>query len=289
MTAEPKPLGEDITASTKLAPSVEMSAQPDTSGRLATDNSETVGELDSLANDSIADCEKHDDDVVMGNPEHPDVTVCLPQKDNNLPPWLAQPIKYLRGISDETAWQNLVTEFITFEKSGPPTGVSLIMSWILYLQCLKCSQKLPTSLRPGEVHNWMKSKKKDSVPSIVPGRYGPKLMKWWKGLQPSWRAQGDEILGRNMPTGENWSLLRKGGSAGIYTVVMGLSWCIKAQATQHDADSWIIVNDLTWVIQQMYTTVATSSYTSTRPKRTREAEDTDEGNKRFTRRCILFT
>jgi hypothetical protein len=107
-------------------------------------------------------------------------------------------------------------------------------------------------------------------------------MKWWKGLQPSWRDQDDGNLSRNMPTGENWPLLRKGGSAGIYTVIMALSWWIKAQASQYDADSWIIVHDLTWVIHQMY---VTGSCTSTHGKRAREAEDIDKAEKRSTKRC----
>ena len=100
---------------------------------------------------------------------------------------------------------------------------------------------------PGEIPNWIKSKKKDYVPSIIPRCYGPSMTKWWKGLQPLWWAQDDGTLSCNMPAEENWALLRKGGTAGIYTVVMGLSWWIKAQATQRDADSWIIVHDLTWV------------------------------------------
>lgn len=148
-------------------------------------------------------------------------------------------------------------------------------------------QKLPTTSRPPEIPAWMKSRKKDCVPSIIPSHYGPVFTKWWKGLQPSWRAQGDEILSRNTPTGENWGLLRKGGTAGIYTVVMGLSWWIKAQATQRDADSWIIVNDITWIFHQIHMGNTTDSSTSAR-KRTREAEDTGDAKQRFTKRCILL-
>ena len=55
-------------------------------------------------------------------------------------------------------------------------------------------------------------------------------------------------------------------------VVMGLSWWIKAQATQRDADSWIIVHDLTWVIHQMHTT---GSGTPMGTKRTRDEDDTN--------------
>jgi hypothetical protein len=47
-----------------------------------------------------------------------------PQDDENLPPWLAAKIKYLREVADDTVWQNLVTDFVDFEKGGPPNGVS---------------------------------------------------------------------------------------------------------------------------------------------------------------------
>jgi hypothetical protein len=114
------------------------------------------------------------------------------------------------------------------------------------------------------------------------------LTKWWKGLQPSWRDQGDGNLSRDIPTGENWVLLRKGGTAGIYTVIIALSWWIKDQATQRDADSWIFVNDLTWVIHQMFVT-GSGSGALARPKRAREADEADEAKQRFTKRCILFS
>lgn len=46
------------------------------------------------------------------------------QNDDNLLPWLSQMIQYLCGIAEDTAWQDLVTEFIDFEKQGPPNSVS---------------------------------------------------------------------------------------------------------------------------------------------------------------------
>lgn len=177
-------------------------------------------------------------------------------------------------------WQNLVTEFITFEKSSPPAGVSLIVTWYLYLSNFILLKFMSTTSRPGEIAKWIKSKKKDYVPLIKPGFYGPLFMKWWKGLQPSWRAQGDTFLSRNTPTVNNWSVLRKGGSAGLYTVVIGLSWWIKAQTMQRNADSWIIVDDITWVIHQMNMDVSGNLAQS---KRSCE-DDTDEVNQRVTKR-----
>ena len=45
-------------------------------------------------------------------------------EDDNLPQWLTSMYNYLRGAAQDTAWQDLVTEFLNFEKRGPPNGVS---------------------------------------------------------------------------------------------------------------------------------------------------------------------
>jgi hypothetical protein len=47
-----------------------------------------------------------------------------PQNDEDLPPWLGLMIGYLRGVTEDVAWQDLVTAFVDFEKRGPPNGVS---------------------------------------------------------------------------------------------------------------------------------------------------------------------
>lgn len=66
---------------------------------------------------------KGNDDVVMSDPPS---LVQKPQNDVNLPPWLVPMIGYLRGVATDTAWQNLVTEFVEFEKGDPPSGVSIL-------------------------------------------------------------------------------------------------------------------------------------------------------------------
>jgi hypothetical protein len=68
--------------------------------------------------------EKTNDDVVMGDAASADTLAQKPQDDENLPSWLVVMIKYLRGVAEDTVWQNLVTEFVKFEKGGPPNGVS---------------------------------------------------------------------------------------------------------------------------------------------------------------------
>ena len=72
------------------------------------------------------------------------------------------------------------------------------------------------------------------------------------------------------------------GEGWIYTVVIGLSWWIKAQDMKCDADTWIMVDDLKWVIQQMYETH--SSY----PTGAKRAFKGREENQRATKRYILL-
>ena len=58
------------------------------------------------------------------------------------------------------------------------------------------------------------------------------------------------MFSRDVPIGETWQGMRKGGTAGIYIVIMALSWWIKAQNAKHNVEAWSIVNELSWVIQQ---------------------------------------
>lgn len=47
--------------------------------------------------------------------------------DEDLPPWLKPMIGYLRGVTEDVAWQRLVTNFIAFERQQPPIGVSSVV------------------------------------------------------------------------------------------------------------------------------------------------------------------
>ena len=71
-------------------------------------------------------------------------------------------------------------------------------------------------------------------------------------LQPTWHTNDSETsfsLSCDIPIDETWQGLRKGGTAGIYVVVMGISWGVKHD--KHDDKVWSVINDLQWVIQQM--------------------------------------
>ena len=72
-------------------------------------------------------------------------------------------------------------------------------------------------------------------------------------MQPEWRGDENGMLKQDTPADEDWLALKKGGSAGMYIIVVGLSWWVKAQTTD-DSDSvnvWSVVADLSWVFHQM--------------------------------------
>lgn len=62
-------------------------------------------------------------DVVMENATSSASVSPGPLNDEGLPAWLTPMIAYLRGVSDDGAWQSLVTRFVNFEKCRPPLGV----------------------------------------------------------------------------------------------------------------------------------------------------------------------
>jgi len=110
--------------------------------------------------------------------------------------------------------------------------------------------------RPQEVSDWIKSKKKDLVPPVTPAHFDDWFTKWWTMLQPGWwkdnvRSIVTLVLFRDIPEGETWQGLRKGGTAGIYVIIMALSWWIKAQQTERNPEAWSSVDDVLWVLEHM--------------------------------------
>lgn len=97
-------------------------------------------------------------------------------------------------------------------------------------------------------------------------------------IQPDWRK--DEvatlIFFRDIPQGENWQGMRKGGTASIYVVVMALSWWIKAQQAEPDAEAWSTINNVLWVIQQLNQKAVSPTPV---PKKRARAEDGDGEDK----------
>jgi hypothetical protein len=125
--------------------------------------------------------------------------------------------------------------------------------------------------------------KKDVAPTVQPVEYGETFMKWWIALQPLWRRSMDGTLSKDTPDEETWRGLMKGGTAGIYTVVIALSWWIKALGTIADGgDASVTVRDVTWVLDQVCGTLLTEQGP---PGLKRGHDDLSEGT-RNKKRCV---
>jgi hypothetical protein len=107
------------------------------------------------------------------------------------------------------------------------------------------------------------------VPTLDVASYRKIFKEWWANIQPSWRNEGGTFM-RNVPQDESWQTLKKGGTSGIYVIIVGLSWWVKAQHVERDADVWALIGDLSWVIQQMKKGMGLVQ------KRVRDADDDPE-------------
>lgn len=107
--------------------------------------------------------------------------------------------------------------------------------------------------RPDEVAEWIKSKKKDSPREVNPDTYGSSFMTWWIAIQPKWRVTDDSTFNYVAPVDEDWRVLHKGGSAGLYTVVVALSWWVMSLTPESPSFRvWTAVRDVQWVIDEIY-------------------------------------
>ncbi|KIJ95407.1 hypothetical protein K443DRAFT_11414 [Laccaria amethystina LaAM-08-1] len=90
------------------------------------------------------------------------------------------------------------------------------------------TRNLPNTSCLVEVVEWIKSKKKEVLPEVDPNAYGSSFMAWLLAIQLTWRLSDDTLFVYKAPPDKDWKSLSKGGSAGLYTVVVTLSWWIQA-------------------------------------------------------------
>ena len=83
-----------------------------------------------------------------------------------------------------------------------------------------------------------------------------KWWKWWKGLQPEWRAISD-VVGAldsshrlNLVDGADWSVVNKHGRNGFYSVMATLVWWgVALPAPSTTDEGWMAaVQDVGWVL-----------------------------------------
>ena len=93
---------------------------------------------------------------------------------------------------------------------------------------------------------------KKHLPIDVTDQYGPSFVAWWNSIQPSWRVQPAGDRSRTCPASEDWTTLRKGGSSGLYIVLVALSWWVRTlDPNNGESLAWNIVADFGWVLEQI--------------------------------------
>lgn len=108
---------------------------------------------------------------------------------------------------------------------------------------------------------------KQQNPTVNASEFGVAWHVWWKLMQPEWRRRDqDLLLNRDVPSGETWEILARGGSNGFFLVVICLSWWFQGfQSTEPTDEFWSSVNDVTWVLNEMTKALPSVSVGQKRP------------------------
>jgi hypothetical protein len=104
--------------------------------------------------------------------------------------------------------------------------------------------------------------------NVDPEEFGSSFMAWWIAIQPDWRVQDDGSFNYEVPEDEEWSLLCKTGKAGLVTVLVALSWWVRALTPNIPPFRvWTAVHDVKWVIDQISAKVKTPAKESQHGKK----------------------
>jgi hypothetical protein len=104
--------------------------------------------------------------------------------------------------------------------------------------------------------------------------YGQSWWMWWKTLQPKWRDIGEGKLSREVPEGEEWSQICRGGANGFFMIVLTLGWWIMAadQNTEQRTDEnlCLAMEDVEWVLDRMVMLIKSQGISTTGTKHSLE-------------------
>ncbi|KAI0666067.1 hypothetical protein C8Q78DRAFT_983821 [Trametes maxima] len=169
--------------------------------------------------------------------------------DVNTPAWISEATAYLLTISNDTRWVQAVGDWAHLERAmGYPEGQGP-------------DHRLPAKHRPIQVGQWLKTRKYAAIPAIPSvTRYGANWRLWWAALQPPGRSKGVETtlscLPRKLLDNDAWTLLRRGGTNGLFIALISLGWWIQAADNGYDlTTAYELVDDFVWVISQVTLTL----------------------------------
>jgi len=143
-----------------------------------------------------------------------------------------------------------------------------------------------------EVAQWIKRHiNKKHEPVTVSADFPSRFVAWWNAIQPLWRIKPDGSLSREAPAGETWTSLKRGGSVGLYVIVMALSWWIcKLEAVSDELQAWSIVDDITWLLSSVMLATPPSAFGSMGVKRASpDTANASADNKSPPSKCVTIT
>jgi hypothetical protein len=125
---------------------------------------------------------------------------------------------------------------------------------------------MPTSPRPEEISLWFKWGRRlagKGIPVInLVEEYQEKWIEWWSAAQPQWRNTEDWPFNREDVTGKDWGRLLDGGKDGMYLVIVSLAWWICAEESEDESALEEAIDDVTWVIKNLVSSLTVSANSS---------------------------
>jgi hypothetical protein len=115
------------------------------------------------------------------------------------------------------------------------------------------------------------------VPVVKATEFAVEWREWWDTLQPSWRVGGSGTSQRDCPANADWKVLQRGGSNGIFIILMCLSWWSKVATSPKLREVFdTAVEDVVWVFEHVCMSIPISAGS----KRAADDSDTNSANKR---------
>ncbi|KAF4605767.1 hypothetical protein EYR40_004557 [Pleurotus pulmonarius] len=164
-------------------------------------------------------------------------------------PWLEQVASYLRTLSMNPAWLDLLVLFVKFEQHV----------------ALNPGKPLSATNRPTVLSDWIRNHRQlRKHHKLTPDELElmcNELFAWWAHLQPAARLPKDcdtdwvdcsAFLRDELEDGA-WVELYRGSTNGIYGVMICVGWWLEAAGKELDPSFDILVEDISWVLNVFLT------------------------------------
>lgn len=134
------------------------------------------------------------------------------------------------------------------------------------MYCQPKNRLPPSKQRPGEVTQWINTGRRFDRPPVLNTPLATAMAKsirrWWCDIQPSWRNAGDTWpLDRSKSRG-SWEPTCRGGSCGLFLVVLVLSW-LPPKLKYNTATVSDTLDDVLWAMQEINRVAADGSQSTT--------------------------